>query len=99
MTTEPVLLGAAMLGAVAAGVHRSIPEAMTLMSGVGRSTEPTPPHMAKFHAAKRRGYPPMGQLHPQRPSTNADGPAPPPGPRQGGASPPPPPPPARPSST
>jgi len=62
MTTEPVLLGAAMLGAVAAGVHRSIPEAMTLMSGVGRSTEPTAPHMAKFHAAKRRVYALMRQL-------------------------------------
>jgi D-ribulokinase len=62
MTTEPVLLGAAMLGAVAAGVHRSIPEAMTLMSGVGRSTEPTAPQMATFHAAKRRVYALMRQL-------------------------------------
>jgi D-ribulokinase len=62
MTTEPVLLGAAMLGAVAGGVHRSIPEAMRLMSGIGRSTEPTAPHMATFHAAKRRVYALMRQL-------------------------------------
>jgi len=62
MTTEPVLLGAAMLGAVAGGVHRSIPEAMALMSGIGRSTEPTAPHMASFHAAKRRVYALMRQL-------------------------------------
>jgi D-ribulokinase len=62
MTAEPVLLGAAMLGAVAAGVHRSIPEAMTQMSGIGRSTEPTAPHIATFHAAKRRVYALMRQL-------------------------------------
>jgi len=61
-TTEPVLLGAAMLGAVAAGAHRSIPEAMTQMSGVGRSTEPTAAHMAAFHAAKRRVYALMRRL-------------------------------------
>ena len=62
MTAEPVLLGAAMLGAVAGGVHRSIPEAMRLMSGSGRSTEPTASHMATFHAAKRRVYALMRQL-------------------------------------
>jgi len=56
VTAEPVLLGAAMLGAVAGGVHRSIPEAMRLMSGIGQSTEPTASHMAAFHAAKRRVY-------------------------------------------
>jgi D-ribulokinase len=54
LTTEPVLLGAAMLGAVAGGVHRSLPEAMRLMSGIGRSTELTAPHMAAYHATKRR---------------------------------------------
>lgn len=62
MTAEPVLLGAAMLGAVAGGVHRSIPDAMSLMSGIGRSTEPTAPHMAIFHAAKRRVHALMRQL-------------------------------------
>jgi D-ribulokinase len=56
LTTQPVLLGAAMLGAVAGGVHRSIPEAMRLMSGIGRSTEPTAAPMATYHAAKRRVY-------------------------------------------
>jgi D-ribulokinase len=62
MTPAPVLLGAAMLGAVAGGVHRSIPEAMMLMSGIGRSTEPTAPPMSSFHAAKRRVYALMRQL-------------------------------------
>jgi D-ribulokinase len=62
MTTEPVLLGAAMLAAVAGGVHRSIPKAMARMSGIGRSTEPTAPPMATFHAAKRRVYALMRQL-------------------------------------
>jgi D-ribulokinase len=56
LTTEPVLLGAAMLGAVAGKVHRSLPDAMRLMSGIGRWTEPTAAPMASFHAAKRRVY-------------------------------------------
>jgi D-ribulokinase len=78
-TAEPVLLGAAMLGAVAGGAHASIPEAMRLMSDIGRSTEPTVPHMAAFHAAKRRVYRLMRQLDRQSRSVMAgvavDGPA------------------------
>jgi D-ribulokinase len=52
-TQEPVLLGAAMLGAVAGGTYRSIDEAMAFMSALGRSSEPTAPGMAEFHRTKR----------------------------------------------
>jgi D-ribulokinase len=53
-TQEPVLLGAAMLGAVAAGVYGSIGEAMTSMSAIGWSSAPTAPAMTDFHRAKRK---------------------------------------------
>jgi D-ribulokinase len=61
-TAEPVLLGAAMLGAVAGKACQSIPQAMGSMSGIGQLTEPTLPVMADFHAAKRRVYALMRQL-------------------------------------
>jgi len=53
-TQEPVLLGAAMLGAVAGGACRSIGETMVSMSALGRLSEPTAPDMAAFHRAKRK---------------------------------------------
>jgi D-ribulokinase len=53
-TQEPVLLGAAMLGAVAGNAYGSIGEAMASMSAIGRSSEPTAPGMADFHRSKRR---------------------------------------------
>jgi len=53
LTQEPVLLGAAMLGAVAAGAYRSIGETMASMSVLGRLSEPTVPGMAEFHRTKR----------------------------------------------
>src|ERR1700704_6542516 len=53
-TQEPVLLGAAMLGAVAGKVYGSIGEAMTSMSGVSWSSTPTGTEVAAFHQAKRR---------------------------------------------
>jgi D-ribulokinase len=53
-TQEPVLLGAAMLGAVASGAYVSIGETMASMSALGRLSEPTEPHMAAFHRTKRR---------------------------------------------
>jgi D-ribulokinase len=53
-TEEPVLLGAAILGAVAAGVYRSIGEAMASMSAIGCLSEPATPGMADFHRTKRR---------------------------------------------
>ncbi|MCK1715701.1 MULTISPECIES: FGGY-family carbohydrate kinase [unclassified Bradyrhizobium] len=51
-TKEPVLLGAAMLGAVAGGAYGSIGETMAKMSALGRKSEPTAPDMAAFHARK-----------------------------------------------
>jgi D-ribulokinase len=55
-TPEPVLLGASMLGAVAAGAYGSLGETMSAMSALGRLTESTAPGMAEFHRAKRAVY-------------------------------------------
>jgi D-ribulokinase len=55
-TPEPVLLGAAMLGAVAAMSRGSIGEAMASMSAIGRLSEPTVPGMVDFHRRKRKVY-------------------------------------------
>jgi ribulose kinase len=52
-TQEPVLLGAAMLGAVASGGFRSIGETMASMSALGRLSEPTNPDTAALHRRKR----------------------------------------------
>jgi D-ribulokinase len=61
-TQEPVLLGAAMLGAVAGGCHGSIGEAMASMSAIGCLSEPTAPAMADFHRTKRRVHELMRKL-------------------------------------
>jgi D-ribulokinase len=53
-TQEPVLLGAAMLGAVASGAYGSIGETMASMSALGRLSEPTAPRMGEFHRTKRK---------------------------------------------
>jgi len=53
-TQEPVLLGAAMLGAVAGNAYGSIGEAMTSMSAIGCLSEPTAPGLADFHRTKRK---------------------------------------------
>ncbi|NPU13851.1 FGGY-family carbohydrate kinase [Bradyrhizobium sp. 83012] len=53
-TQEPVLLGAAMLGAVASGAFDSIGETMASMSSLGRLSDPTEPVVASFHRRKRR---------------------------------------------
>jgi len=60
-TREPVLLGAAILGAVAGGAFPSLPLAMAAMSrdGVATTAEPT---VARFHADKRRIHALMRQL-------------------------------------
>lgn len=55
-TKEPVLLGAAMLGAVAGGACASIGETMAKMSALGGKSAPTAPDMAAFHARKRNVY-------------------------------------------
>ena len=61
-TQEPVLLGAAMLGAVAAKSRASIGEAMASMSAIGRLSEPTAPGMADFHRTKRKVHGLMRKL-------------------------------------
>jgi D-ribulokinase len=53
-TQEPVLLGAAMLGAVAAKSRGSIGAAMASMSAIGHLSEPMAPGMADFHRSKRK---------------------------------------------
>src|ERR1700704_5431381 len=68
-TQEPVLLGAAMLGAVAAKSCGSIGAAMASMSAIGRLSEPTPPGLADFHRTKRRVHGMMRKL--ERDSRNA----------------------------
>jgi D-ribulokinase len=55
-TTEPVLLGSAMLGAVAAGAYPSLRQTMASMSALGRLTEPAAPQMREFHRKKRGVY-------------------------------------------
>jgi D-ribulokinase len=52
-TQEPVLLGAAMLGAVAGGAFESLRDAMKSMSAIGRLSEPTAPGIVDFHRSKR----------------------------------------------
>jgi D-ribulokinase len=61
-TQEPVLLGAAMLGAVAAKSRGSISEAMASMSAIGRLNEPTASAMADFHRTKRKVHGLMRKL-------------------------------------
>ncbi len=61
-TAEPVLLGSAMLGAVASGAYSDLPAAMTAMSGEVTATAPTPADIARFHAAKRRAFERMKAL-------------------------------------
>lgn len=52
-TSEPVLLGAAMLGAVAGGAFDWVRVSMGAMSAIGRLSEPTAPEMSDFHRSKR----------------------------------------------
>src|SRR5271155_2348530 len=54
-TSEPVLLGAAMLGAVAAG-RRTMSGAMAAMSRLSRVNEPAGGEFAALHAKKRRAF-------------------------------------------
>ena len=61
-TQEPVLLGAAMLGAVAGGVYASVADAMASMSAIGWLSAPTTSDIADFHRAKRRVHGLMRQL-------------------------------------
>jgi FGGY-family pentulose kinase len=53
---EAVLLGAAMMGAAAAGDHRSLLSAMNAMSGVDRVIEPAGGEVRRYHDAKYRVF-------------------------------------------
>lgn len=55
-TDEPVLLGAAMLGAVAGGAFTSVPAAMAAMSRIAGVVEPAGGAIAAFHGAKREVF-------------------------------------------
>jgi D-ribulokinase len=61
-TQEPVLLGAAMLGAVAGNSYGSIGEAMASMSAIGWSSKPPAPGLADFHRTKRKVHGLMRKL-------------------------------------
>lgn len=53
---EPVLLGAAILGAVAGGLFQDMPSAMARMSHVGKTYEPSSGEMAALHATRFRAF-------------------------------------------
>jgi ribulose kinase len=53
---EAVLLGAAMLGAVASGAHESLLGAMAAMNEAASLVEPTGGAVARFHDAKHRVF-------------------------------------------
>src|SRR5215475_964077 len=55
-SAEPVLLGAAMLGAVAAGAYASLSQTMASMSALGRATGPSATGVQDFHRSKRKVY-------------------------------------------
>ncbi len=61
-TAEPVLLGAAMLGAVAAGAFADVGAAMATMSRDAATTAPARGPIAAFHAAKRTVFTEMQAL-------------------------------------
>ncbi|MCH8823143.1 MAG: FGGY-family carbohydrate kinase [Planctomycetes bacterium] len=54
--TEAVLLGSAMLGAVAAGEYSTVLEAMSAMSSRGKTISPSKGKIAAYHAAKYRVF-------------------------------------------
>ncbi len=70
-TAEPVLLGAAMLGAVASGATPALAEAMRSMSRLGEVTKASPPEMARFHTAKRKVHALLRRLDGESRSTMA----------------------------
>jgi FGGY-family pentulose kinase len=53
---EAVLLGAAILGAVASGEHATVVDAMGAMTRAGRIIEPSRGEVARFHEAKHRVF-------------------------------------------
>ncbi|HUG63040.1 MAG TPA: ribulokinase, partial [Methylomirabilota bacterium] len=55
-TPEPVLLGSAMLGAVAGRLHPTLPDAMSAMSRTADRIEPGIGAAIDIHAGKRRVF-------------------------------------------
>jgi D-ribulokinase len=55
-TTEPVLLGSAILGAVAAGLQPDIRSAMATMSAIGMIYVPVRGEIAAYHAKRFEGF-------------------------------------------
>ncbi|KQT54109.1 ribulokinase [Aureimonas sp. Leaf454] len=55
-TTEPVLLGSAMLGAVAGGAYRDLSDAARAMVRSGEETSPSAGAISAFHARKYEVY-------------------------------------------
>ncbi len=55
-TPEPVLLGSAMVGAVASGAHPDLKAAAAVMSRSGEVLKPSGGAVADFHAAKYEAY-------------------------------------------
>ncbi|ASY65658.1 D-ribulokinase (plasmid) [Sinorhizobium sojae CCBAU 05684] len=55
-TDEPVLLGAAMLGAVASGLHPNLQAAMAGMSAIGDIYTPKGGDVATYHAMRFEGF-------------------------------------------
>lgn len=53
---EPVLLGSAMLGAVAAGCFADVPTAMGTMSHIGRRYAPAVGRIAELHAVRYQAF-------------------------------------------
>jgi FGGY-family pentulose kinase len=53
---EAVLLGASMLGAVAAGVHADLQTAMAMMNSADRVITPATPQVRDYHARKHRVF-------------------------------------------
>lgn len=60
---EAVLLGSAILGAVAGNRYASVIEAMNAMCGTGLIIEPSPGKLTKFHEAKYRVFHRMHKDH------------------------------------
>ncbi len=59
---EPVLLGAAMLGSVAAGVHGDVGTAMAGMSRAGKTFEPSGGAASLLHQARYRAFEQLQRL-------------------------------------
>ncbi|GAB2188187.1 FGGY-family carbohydrate kinase [Roseibium sp. LAB1] len=55
-TAEPVLLGSAMLGAVAGGLQKDIPAAMAAMSAAGETYAPAGTETAAYHARRYEAF-------------------------------------------